>query len=969
MLGGSALLITGDYAVDRCEVEEAQAPLARSTHPHCNQPHGKMPTRHGSQTSEMEHSIPYAITSAPHLPPRGMRNWGNTCYANASLQCLMATALSHALIDPLYFNVFKRYASNINILALGSGSVDDNEGDHERCRKGKLHEGDYSYHELNLSGSRAYNYSTSSNLSNGTNRKKTENCSSIFRTKENECSKGPNPFTKRLARRNERRLDRIKSGQHRQMSELCRWLTTELSALCQQYHPLPLERQFTSEDAENKTITFLNSVLDPCNIYAANNPSTPTYEVVDPGRITRNVSKLSPTMVLGQQEDSHEFLRALLSALVMDGFNTQISSLFDGLLESAVTCTVCNNSSIMRDRYMDLSLEIEPAGIVSLYGALEHFTKEELLSIDNKVTCDLCEKKQVVRKGLRLATAPTVLVCHLKRFAYNVYGQPRRLNKVVSFPLTLDISGFMSYANKSHPAPYELVSVLVHEGRTCNSGHYLAYVRGKGGPVHCPSGIKAPHDQWYRVSDTHVMPVSLEVVLRQKAYILMYQVKKVTTNHPFKIPKPEDANKMCDSTIKDIPPLRPERSRSVPQSRRNDIIPPVFSGQLASRIKVPENLTKAHQNKAKRFPSTPTSSNGTVKGSMKRQVLQRKTLSENSIRKQPSILVEDNKESLIAYFMGMVFGADEYSLARGSSRAVVSQIFDCHTSSDEFCGLSPDTINDYELKPSYQLDEMLNMKKIDTGKHKINIARSRSLISTRSKNMKYTCNGNAAAKKWPMPKDTIMTNDRRARSTGIHEHNMQQAPSSAPCTPAASFDNKDDEVISRNIEALSHSLNFTRSASSGNLSQRYEKAISAYSTASFEMRQSKLGNQNSSSPNLKSQRGSQKIQSPTLTSNGNQGMEKRKNLWRGKKPVPDESLGSSSESSPIRKYRGMESNAENNSILADTHKYVRKGWASKGGSTWKKAFAIAKIPKTRNTLSSGEKGNLPPLPSKLKGVS
>lgn len=353
-------------------------------------------------------------------PPVGLKNWGNTCYANAALQCLLSTALARALLEPKCFREFKRFASNVELL-------------HKELQPSK----------------------SSSSTEDET------------RTQ--------------ISRR--RRTQR--------MSETCHWITKELTFLCQYYTGDPARIKPTNAG-------FLS--------YFTNQPA-----VLDPGAITRHVSRLSSCLRVGRQEDAHEFLRALISNLVMDGQNRKLSALFDGLLESAVTCKTCGHASLTRDRYMDISLEIQGKNITDLVGAFKRFTTTEHLSPDNMVECEKCKVKRRVTKGLRLATAPTILVCHLKRFDYDIFGRMIRLNKRVDFPLRLEIGDFMSRANRSKPPPYELVSVLVHQGRSCDSGHYLSYVKSDG--------------EWYRASDEAVEKVPVSVVLAQRAYILVYEVE------------------------------------------------------------------------------------------------------------------------------------------------------------------------------------------------------------------------------------------------------------------------------------------------------------------------------------------------------------------------------------------------------------------------------------------------------------
>lgn len=387
------------------------------------------------------------------VSPKGLKNIGNTCYANAVIQCLLNTALTDALNNPTAAAIFRRYSSNPNILAQGSGSVDS--------------EDDCATH------------------TDGSSITALSQSSSVVRRKH--------------AVRERKKME------HQHMLEKSVWLKQQLVQISREYHTPEPRRA-------------------PHWLY------TPECPVVDPGSITRRPNELSSSLTPYQQEDAHEFLRALLGTLVMHGQNKELSSLFDGLLESSVTCQTCFRPSLTRDRYMDLSLDIAKAD--TLTEALEEFTSTETLSGDNCVFCRHCDKKRPATKGLRLATAPSILVTHFKRFAYDKMGRLVRLRKHVEFPTTLEIGDFMSKVNQARPPPYELVAVLVHQGVSCDSGHYLAYVKHAGG--------------WYKCNDAVVERVDLDTVLRQQAYILMYEVAKMRENHGYNRSKPRSKSKPAD---------------------------------------------------------------------------------------------------------------------------------------------------------------------------------------------------------------------------------------------------------------------------------------------------------------------------------------------------------------------------------------------------------------------------------------
>ena len=449
---------------------------------------------------------------SPLHPPPGLKNVGNSCYANAALQCLLSTALPHALLSERNAHIIRRHSFNRKLLISGSGSVDSDE-DEEGSR------GADSVLESYLSGMTGL-----CSLEDGK-----------LDPEKNGSVSTPGP-----GRRKKRRDDStvasygsltsdmyhgLKKRQdgNAELSDadlLCLWLTQELTQITREYTTPPQnfigeKRRGSLSKKGGRSNSFIGSFFGGSSSTA----NTVSNRVVDPGSITRHVHKISPTLRPYQQEDAHEFFRSLLSSLTMNGQNARLSSLFDGLLESSVTCRVCQKSSLTRDRYMDLSLDIADRNVISLDKALAKFTEEETLDQDNMVTCSRCKVKRIATKGLRLATAPTMLVINYKRFAYDNYGRLSRLSKQVSFPLRLDLKDYMSRANRGKPRPYSLVAVMVHRGRSCDCGHYFAYVR-KG-------------QDWYLANDSVVTKVGVDEVLNAQAYVLVYEVEGMKEKHNF----------------------------------------------------------------------------------------------------------------------------------------------------------------------------------------------------------------------------------------------------------------------------------------------------------------------------------------------------------------------------------------------------------------------------------------------------
>lgn len=219
----------------------------------------------------------------------------------------------------------------------------------------------------------------------------------------------------------------------------------------------------------------------------------------------------------------------------------------------------------------------------SVQSCLNLFTAPELLTGSNKYGCENCTKRKeaaaiaegaaedikiptvysVASKQLLIFAPPAILTLHLKRFTQNGIAL-RKAQKHVNFPLRFDLAPFCSAAAagvSSIPADqkeviYSLFGVIEHSGRL-SSGHYTAYVKVRPVTSHpltkflqrepmqtedlyrlrdqlsdrllaeCPTQEESTEfsseGTWYYCSDSQVLAVSEEKVLRSQAFLLFYE--------------------------------------------------------------------------------------------------------------------------------------------------------------------------------------------------------------------------------------------------------------------------------------------------------------------------------------------------------------------------------------------------------------------------------------------------------------
>lgn len=199
------------------------------------------------------------------------------------------------------------------------------------------------------------------------------------------------------------------------------------------------------------------------------------------------------------QEDAQEFLLKLINSL--NGISDNVL----GKMEQYLICREENFFKHRRDRFVDLSVEVESTG--SLEKALKQYFAAETLD-EYKIS----KEKTVtnVQKGSIIIETPDVLSIHLKRFRFDIdKGDMVKVADAFEFPTTLDITPFVKSdivkLRGKEDNLYELQAIVMHEG-TVFRGHYTCYAR--------PDPWIHP-DRWVHINDHILSEVEADVVTEE----------------------------------------------------------------------------------------------------------------------------------------------------------------------------------------------------------------------------------------------------------------------------------------------------------------------------------------------------------------------------------------------------------------------------------------------------------------------
>ena len=144
--------------------------------------------------------------------------------------------------------------------------------------------------------------------------------------------------------------------------------------------------------------------------------------------------------------------------------------------------------------------------VVDIYQCFEFDRRVCLMSGENAMFCNRCQRNTNSNICTNLVYAPNILIIILNR------GKGKEFDVKLNFREDLDISNYVEINNTG--TLYKLIGVITHLGESGMSGHFIAF-------------CKDPDDfKWYKFNDAIVTPVidfQKEVIDFGMPYLLFYQ--------------------------------------------------------------------------------------------------------------------------------------------------------------------------------------------------------------------------------------------------------------------------------------------------------------------------------------------------------------------------------------------------------------------------------------------------------------
>ena len=205
------------------------------------------------------------------------------------------------------------------------------------------------------------------------------------------------------------------------------------------------------------------------------------------------------------QLDEDKMLKLFLNEFD-NKYHSIISDLFYGIMETKSQCLGCQKIKYNFQVYSFLEFPLEQVnkyclskGVrknknpsnsknpdVDLYECFNYYGNIELMTGDNQMYCNICQRNCDAFYGTSLYSLPNYLIINLNRGKGAVYEC-----KVI-YPEKLNLLNFVTYQNENGKTYFELYAVISHIGPSSMSGHFVAY---------CKHNLD---NKWYKYNDSIV---------------------------------------------------------------------------------------------------------------------------------------------------------------------------------------------------------------------------------------------------------------------------------------------------------------------------------------------------------------------------------------------------------------------------------------------------------------------------------
>ena len=204
--------------------------------------------------------------------------------------------------------------------------------------------------------------------------------------------------------------------------------------------------------------------------------------------IKPNINNMNNNSIIDQTNEN--LMLKLFLEEFTEKFNSPISNLFYGIVETKSQCLGCNVIKFNFQVYSFLEFPLQQVNQyfynngkkplftndgknpdVDLYECFEYNRKVDLMSGDNQMYCNICNKLSNSYYSTIIYSSPIYLIINLNRGKGAVYECK------VDFPEQLILYNYVTF-KKGYTA-YGLYAVICHLGPSSMSGHFVAYCRNR----------------------------------------------------------------------------------------------------------------------------------------------------------------------------------------------------------------------------------------------------------------------------------------------------------------------------------------------------------------------------------------------------------------------------------------------------------------------------------------------------------